>query len=91
MPLWTIPAKYDLREQLAFVAKDNPEAARSLAVRIKVACAGLDQFSRIGRPGAVKNTRELLIPGTPYVCVYRVAGGRVEILRLLHTKMMWPA
>ncbi|WP_243312865.1 type II toxin-antitoxin system RelE/ParE family toxin [Fundidesulfovibrio agrisoli] len=90
MPMWTVHALDDLRAQLAYIAQDNPEAARRTAIKIKVSCAGLDQFPRVGREGAVQDTRELVIPGTAFVCVYRLAKGRVEILRLLHTRMMWP-
>ena len=90
MPVWTINAKEDLKTQLAYIAQDNIDAAKDAAIKIKVSCAGLDEFPNIGRSGSVKNTRELVIQGTPYICVYRIVGGRVEILRLLHTRMMWP-
>lgn len=91
MVVWTVTAKEDLRGQLEYIARDDPEAARAMAVRIKASCGALGQFSRVGREGMVKGTRELVIPGSPYVCVYRVVQGRVEILRLLHARMMWPA
>ena len=90
MPVWTVQATQDLRAQLTYIAQENPDAAKHMAIRIKVSCSGLDQFPRIGRTGAVKDTLELVVPGTPYVCIYRVIGRRVEILRLLHTRMMWP-
>lgn len=90
MPVWTVQAKDDLRAQLAYIARDNPDAARYMAIRIKAACLALDQFPRAGRAGVVKDTRELVVPDTPYVCVYRVAAGRVEIVRLLHARMTWP-
>lgn len=90
MPLWTVAAKEDLQAQLAYIARNDAEAARDMAIRIKVSCAGLDQFARIGRRGTVKDTRELVIPNTPLICVYHIVAGRVEILRLLHAKMMWP-
>jgi len=90
MPIWTVRAKQDLRTQLAYIGQENHDAARQMAITIKVSCAGLDQFSKIGRAGMIKNTRELVIPNTPYICVYRVVECRVEILRLLHARMMWP-
>jgi plasmid stabilization system protein ParE len=90
MPIWTVKAKDDLKSQLDYIASDNREAARDMAIKIKVSCAGLDQFPKIGRIGAVKETRELVITGTPYICVYRIAGHQVQILRILHARMMWP-
>jgi toxin ParE1/3/4 len=90
MPVWTIKAKEDLRSQLAYIAKDNIDAAKDMAIKIKVSCAGLDEFPKVGRIGAVKDTRELIIPSTPYICVYRIIEQQVEVLRLLHARMMWP-
>lgn len=90
MPLWTAKAKQDLQAQLEYIAQDNIDAARDIAIKIKVSCAGLDQFPKIGRNGMVNGTRELIIPNTPYICVYRIKQQRVEILRLLHSRMMWP-
>lgn len=90
MPLWTAKARQDLQAQLEYIANDNADAARDIAIKIKVSCSGLDQFPKIGRNGMVKGTRELIIPNTPYICVYRLVKQRVEILRLLHSRMMWP-
>jgi toxin ParE1/3/4 len=44
----------------------------------------------MGRPGRVSGTRELVIPGTPYIVPYRVRGGKLEILRILHATQRWP-
>lgn len=90
MPRWTINAKNDLKAQLDYIAYDNADAARKLAIIIKSSCTNLDQFPNIGRDGVVKGTRELVIQSTPYICVYRVTAQHVEILRLLHARMKWP-
>ena len=90
MPVWTFKALTDLKPQLAYIAKDDKSAARDMAIKIKVSCEALDEFPKVGRTGAVKGTRELIVPNTPYICVYRIVERRVEILRLLHTRMMWP-
>jgi len=44
----------------------------------------------MGRVGRLLGTRELIIPGTPYIIPYRVKHHNVEILRVLHTAMEWP-
>ncbi len=44
----------------------------------------------MGRAGRVPGTRELLIPGTPYIIPYRVRAGAVEILRVFHAARRWP-
>jgi len=44
----------------------------------------------IGRPGRVDGTRELVIPGLPYVIAYLHRGDTVTVLRVLHGAMRWP-
>ena len=90
MPIWTVKAKNDLKSHLGYIASDNRDSARDMAIKIKVSCAGLDKFPKVGRIGAVKETRELVITGTPYICIYRITGHQVQIIRILHTRMMWP-
>lgn len=36
-------------------------------------------------------TRELVVPGTPFIVPYRVIQNRIEIIRVLHTSQLWPA
>jgi addiction module RelE/StbE family toxin len=44
-----------------------------------------------GRPGRVEGTRELVVPGTPYVIVYRVEADQIiVVLRVLHGAQRWP-
>ena len=57
---------------------------------IEEAVRRLADHPRMGRPGRVKGTRELVISGTPYVIAYRVKRDAVVILRLLHGAQRWP-
>jgi len=50
----------------------------------------LAQHPKMGRPGRVKGTRELVISGTPFVVIYRLKARRVDIIRLLHSAQQWP-
>ena len=90
MPQWTKPARRDLEAQLEYVQHENPGIVGSVALRIKKATDSLDAFPQLGRDGMVAGTRELIVPRLPFVCVYRVRDGQVEILRLLHERMQWP-
>lgn len=49
----------------------------------------------LGRAGRVSGTRELVVPGLPYVVVYLLEGddldGVVAILRIIHGAMRWPS
>jgi plasmid stabilization system protein ParE len=51
---------------------------------------GLARFPEMGRPGRIEGTRELVISRTPYIAAYRILGGTVQILRVLHGAQQWP-
>lgn len=90
MPKWTLPARHDLQAQLEFIERDNPDMVGPVAATIRKATESLDTFPQIGRNGSVDETVELVIPRLPFVCIYRLRNGQVEILRLLHDRMQWP-
>ena len=56
-----------------------------------MAIDNLRLFPELGRPGRRVGTRELLIGRTPYIVAYRLSGGTIEILRLLHERQQWTA
>lgn len=71
----------DIRER---IAEDNPAAARRTVLRIRAAVERLAASPSVGRPGRVAGTRELVVPRTPYIVPYRVAGDVVQIITVLH-------
>lgn len=66
------------------IADDNPAAAKRAALRVRVATERLAMFPLSGRLGEVAGTRELIVPGTPYIVTYRIMGEEVQILRVFH-------
>ena len=50
----------------------------------------LATLPHIGRPGRVPRTRELVVPGTPYIIPYRLRGQRLEIIAVFHARQRWP-
>ncbi len=88
--IWLRRAVNDLAALRRYIGKDNPDAAYRIGVRLLEAVARLAQHPAMGRPGRVPGTRELVIPGTPYIGPYRVRGGKLEILRVLHATQRWP-
>jgi toxin ParE1/3/4 len=45
---------------------------------------------RIGRPGRVPESRELVVAHTPYIVPYRLRPGTIEVLGVYHGARRWP-
>ena len=88
--IWSIEAIQDLGELHAYIAKENPAAAKKVAERIVFLVGQLPENPEIGRPGRVPDTRELVVLRTPFVVSYRVVADRIEVLRVYHAARMWP-
>lgn len=87
---WTRRAESDLFEQCSHIAESDPVLTARLGREILSMVDGLRDFPPRGRPGRVEGTRELVLPGLPWIGVYAVAEGRVVILRLLHGAQAHP-
>ncbi len=87
---WLTEAKQDLVEIRTYIASEHPDTARSVAQRILDTIAYLRDHPEIGRIGRITGTRELVIPGLPYIVPYRVKGSVIEILGVLHGAREWP-
>ena len=88
---WSRRAARQLTAAHAYVGDDNPAAADRLMDGILYAVSHLANHPHAGREGRVKNTRELVIPGTPYVVAYRVRNDNaVQVLAVIHGKRRWP-
>ncbi|NCC06246.1 MAG: type II toxin-antitoxin system RelE/ParE family toxin [Proteobacteria bacterium] len=90
MPRWTKLAIRDLDSVLEYIAADDAESAQRVAQAIRSASERLDQFPQMGRNGAEMSTKELVVPGLPYILIYRQQGPAIQILRLLHSRQKWP-
>ena len=91
---WTDLAEKDLEEIEAYIAKENnPAVAIDVVMRvIDSVHLILSSHPRAGRHGRVKNTRELVVDGLPFIVIYRenIAAKWLEILRVLHNAQQWP-
>jgi toxin ParE1/3/4 len=87
---WLRQALANLDAEAEYIAKDDAAAAGRWALRILDAVELLKENPAVGRPGRVPLTRELVVPGTPYIVPYRVKGNVVEILRVFHGARKWP-
>jgi toxin ParE1/3/4 len=90
MVTWTDRARENLRDIVAYISRDSQAAADRVLDRIFAATAHLADHPQLGRAGRIDGTRELVIPRTRYIVPYRVHGGDVEILAVIHSSRSWP-
>ena len=87
---WTRPALRDLEDIGDFIARDNSAAAARIVAKILDHADTLATHPHLGRAGRVADTRELVVPATPFVVPYRVRGDEVQILAVFHGARRWP-
>jgi len=87
---WTVPALTDLISAGEYISQDNPQAARRMASRVKESVEHLGDHPNLGRPGRLSDTKELVVSGTPFIVVYWIKNGGIQVLRLLHHAKRWP-
>jgi toxin ParE1/3/4 len=89
--IWSPQAIEDLLSLRAYIAEDNPAAARRVVLGIiRTIEELLPDNPQMGRPGRVPGTRELVIPATPFIVPYRLQHGTIQILRVYHGARRWP-
>ncbi len=80
----------NLDEEAAYIAADDPAAARLVVERVLNAVQALTHLPAMGRPGRIPGTRELVVPKTRYLVPYRVRGETIEVIRVFHTARRLP-
>jgi toxin ParE1/3/4 len=89
--VWSPEAVEDLASLRAYIAEDDPAAARRVALHILHDVETLLPGNPdMGRPGRVPGTRELVVPKTPFIVPYRLQGQTIQILRVYHGARRWP-
>ncbi|MDK9719702.1 MAG: type II toxin-antitoxin system RelE/ParE family toxin [Rhodospirillales bacterium] len=87
---WTGKAEDDLTVQCDRVASEDTVLAGRIGGEVLMRVGGLADHPYRGRSGRVDGTRELPLPGLPWIAVYAVEEDTVVILRLLHGAQSWP-
>ncbi|WP_299172336.1 type II toxin-antitoxin system RelE/ParE family toxin [uncultured Brevundimonas sp.] len=82
----TRAANRDLADIQAFIARDNPRAARSFVLKLLDACEALIDQPRAYAAAGVQNLRKR--PVGDYLIFYRLSD-RIEIVRILHAARDW--
>jgi toxin ParE1/3/4 len=73
-----------------YINEENPAGALRVGDRVRETVRSLTRFPSLGRPGSQAGTSEIIVPGLPYIVVYRLAGDTVEILGIYHTAQLRP-
>ena len=81
---WTAPSEQDLFDITAYYLAHSPKGSRSIFAAIRGAAAALPDFPRMGRETGQNERRELVIPHTPFIIVYRIKEPQIEVLRVFH-------
>ena len=88
--VWTRRYLRELEAIGDYIAEHNPAAALRIVTAIHTRTRNLlSENPFIGRPGEIAGTRELVIPGTPYIVAYRVLETRVDVLFVQHGAREW--
>lgn len=90
---WTDLATADLDDIEHHITQDNsPRVAIDVVINIlDTTELMLSEHPTAGRLGRVKETRELVIDGIPFIVVYRMLErAEIQILRVLHDAQQWP-
>lgn len=85
---WTLEAIADRDAIFDYIEADNPAAALALDELFSEKAERLTDHPKLGRPGRVDGTRELVVHEN-YILVYDIAGDLVRILRVLHAARRW--
>jgi len=90
--VWTPESLDDLGEIYSYIGEHDRTAAKRMLERIHtIVELHLPGAPNVGRPGRVAGTRELVVPGTPFIVPYRVTTKTIEILRVYHAARRWPS
>jgi toxin ParE1/3/4 len=89
--IWSPEALFDLADLREYIAEDNPNAARRVAIAlVQTVEDGLSINPKLGHPGRVPGTRELVMPKMPFIVPYRIRKSMLEVLGVYHTSRRWP-
>ncbi len=88
---WLPQAREDLFKAHRYIARHDASAAKRVVNRTTTLVETQLLFSPdSGRIGRVVNTRELVIPRTPLIVVYRVVDAEIQVLSIRHQARLWP-
>jgi len=80
----TVEAEADFEDVFDYIAADSPQAALQYVRMLREKALGLGRFPRRHRVREDLPDEMRIAPSGSHLIVYRIAGRRVEILRVIH-------
>jgi len=91
LPIFWLPKAREQRvRQVDYLLRLNPEVGVRVGDAISATAAQLALNPDLSRLGRVAGARELRVPDTPFILVYRIEQDAIVILRLLHHRRRFP-
>jgi toxin ParE1/3/4 len=87
---WTPLAVGQLKSLWQYLLSESAAHANEQLNRVLNTVEMLEQFPEMGRRGRIADTRELVVTSTPFLVAYRIRGGQIQILAVLHGARRWP-
>ena len=87
---WTPRAVADLEEISDYLVVAAPQAWEQLLQRLEHLTDLLLDFPLMGKAGLVKDTREFVLVGTPYILVFQLKNDAVVIVSVRDGRMRMP-
>jgi plasmid stabilization system protein ParE len=81
---WSESAAEQLESIFEYIGLDSVDAAILTIQRIHAAIDRLAQMPYLGRKGQNDETRELVVPGTPYLVVYAIQEEIIYLIAIFH-------
>lgn len=87
--LWLPSARDDLRQIVAYIAKENPAAARRMKIRIETSVLPLTEHPYLYPPSErVLGLREI-VTHPNYIILYRVTASSIEVVNIVHSRRQY--
>ena len=87
--IWSLPARRDLLDIVAYYSRVSPQLADELVDRIESAPLVLCDYPDLGTPTVGRDVRKWLVPKTPFILFYHADRNRVAIRRVRHGASDW--
>lgn len=84
--VWGDGAREDFLAAIAFLRANSPRGAERIGERILKCIALLERFPELAPVSRHRGLRQLVVPSTPYLVVYRIADDQIEIRAVIHVK-----